>query len=671
MCGISGFITKNRVNAHSLRAMTNAIRHRGPDDEGYILFQEGEKEPLIFGGPDTPLEDGEKTPSWFPKGGAGDTSDDVMGQIGLGHRRLSILDLSPLGHQPMSYRNGRYWITYNGEIYNYIELRSELESLGHQFLSRTDTEVILASYAQWGLECFARFNGMWSFAIFDAVERKMVLSRDRFGVKPLYYWVSPHDGLFFASEIKQFTSLPGWGALLNQQRAYDFLVWGITDHTDETLFQGVYHVRPGHYAEIDLDKINFPYRDRIETRQWYRIPQAPFAEDFDQAAMDFKRVLRDSVRLRLRSDVPVGSCLSGGLDSTSIVCLMRETLRDGGAENRQKTFSALSRVEKYNEGKWIDAVVDHTQADAFSTYPDVNDLFNMAEEIIWHQDEPFGSTSIFAQWKVFELAADQGVRVMLDGQGADEQLFGYHGAMGIRLSTLFRHGRWVQMFKEFAEIHKLHGYSYKALFSQFAAALLPHSMQGFLRKIMGKTVFKPDWIGLDERDVRMASPFREGEKSVYDYCMAQMTSTNLQMLLHWEDRDSMAHSVESRVPFLDYRVVELSMNLPDDYKTKNGITKRVLRAGMSGVIPDSIRDRIDKIGFATPEETWVRYDAPDLFREKMGIAINQSEGVLNQNCMKFLDDIIAGHRPFSFAVWRMISFGLWMGVFNVKAEKPA
>lgn len=666
MCGISGFIASHSLPIDNLRNATSIIRHRGPDDEGFVFFADNSEWPLVLSGPDTPAHSVGKIPAWFPQQQY--PVKQVDARVGFGHRRLSILDLSPLGHQPMSYGNGRYWITYNGEVYNYLEIRAELEALGHEFVSRTDTEVILAAYAQWGKECLSRFNGMWAFAIFDRDENKVFLARDRFGVKPFYYWISPQNNFYFGSEIKQFTVLPEWDATVNIQRAYDFLVWGITDHTDETLFRGVFHIRPGHFAEINIADGVSHVKGRINTLKWYEISKAQFSGSMDQAANDFHRLLKQSVDLRLRSDVTIGSCLSGGLDSSSIVCLMQNILQENGANNTQKTFSALSDVEKFNEQKWIESVVNHAQTEAHYTHPKMDNLFDISRAITWHQDEPFGSTSIFAQWNVFKLAAENDVRVMLDGQGADEQLFGYHGAMGIRFGTLFRNMRWVQLLREFVKVHNIHGYSYRTLIAQFGASVLPQLVQPILRRILGKTTSVPNWIDWGVLPAKMMSPFKGSEKSVYDYCYAQMTSTNLQMLLHWEDRDSMAHSIESRVPFLDYRVVEFSMGLPDDYKINNGLTKRVLRAGMSGIIPDEIRDRMDKIGFATPEEVWVRQTAPDLFRKKMKEAIENSQGILNANCMNQLEDIISGRKPFSFVIWRIINFGEWMKLFSVRVE---
>ena len=668
MCGISGLISSEVIVADHLAAMNSLIRHRGPDDEGYVLLSEDAA--LCIAGDDTDREALEAPIPWAPKQYIAGVKTEA--KLAFGHRRLSIVDLSPLGHQPMSYGDGRYWITYNGEVYNHLELRSKLEAAGYSFVSHSDTEVILAAYDFWGEQCLSRFNGMWAFAIYDRKNNTLFFARDRFGVKPFYYWMSADGQLAFGSEIKQFTVLPGWQARINGQRAYDFLVWGISDHTDETLFAGVYQLRPGHCALLDVGS----WRDtvladgRITTNAWYQLTAREFSGSFTEASEEFRRLLTESVKLRLRADVTVGSCLSGGLDSSSIVCVMNELLRKQDANALQKTFSACSDVTRFDERNWIDEVVNFTEVDAHYVYPPLRDLFGESPNITWHQDEPFGSTSIYAQWNVFRLAAENGVKVMLDGQGADEQLAGYHGFFAPRLASLFRGLHWVSLIREISAMHQFHGYSPIQAAKFLARSQLPEPMKNMLRRNFGYAHVTPEWIDLERVGVKPVNPFAksgaDGSEDIRTLSIAQLTSSNLQMLLHWEDRDSMAHAIESRVPFLDYRLVEFVVGLPDEYKLAGGVTKRVLRSGMSGVIPDVIRDRMDKLGFVTPEETWVRERAPDLFREKLELAIRNSQGVLKSEANNVLEAMISGERSFNFGVWRMINFGEWMERFSVK-----
>jgi asparagine synthase (glutamine-hydrolysing) len=668
MCGIAGFLSSTSVPATPIVKMSGLIRHRGPDDEGFLLLRSPSSEPLLCGGRDTPADTYGTSLAYAPRHHI-DERKEMPVALALGHRRLSIVDLSPAGHQPMCTQDGRYWIVYNGEVYNHIELRVELENLGHRFCSHTDTEVILAAYAQWGPDCLARFNGMWAFCLYDRERDEAFLARDRFGIKPLYYWVAPDGSFCFASEIKQFTAFPGWSAYINPQRAYDFLVWGITDHTDETLFSGVYQVRPGHSMLFNRKQAAAKPDGRLPTRQWYKLQAEPFSGSFAEAADAFKQRFTDSVRLHLRADVPVGSCLSGGLDSSSITCVMNQLLSGQGAGQLQKSFSACAKYKRFDEREWIDEVVRATKIDAHYVYPEPEKLFEESAAITWHQDEPFGSTSIYAQWSVFRLAAQNSVKVMLDGQGADEMLGGYHFFFGPRFAGLLRAGRWLNLWKDIAQTRRVHGYSGLHTAMLIGNVILPDAIRQRLRAMSGRTHANPPWLRPATLGAVPMDPLIRSSKSmdsVQGMSISQLTATSLQMLLHFEDRDSMAHSIESRVPFLDYRLVEFVLGLPDDYKLSGGVTKRVQRAGMSNILPDRIRDRVDKLGFATPEEVWVREGASDHFRRKMQRAVEVSGGILGSECADLLEGMISGKKRFSFAAWRLINFGEWMETFAVQ-----
>lgn len=672
MCGIAGYFSINPQPASIVGRMTDLIRHRGPDDEGFLLFDDLATSPLICGGQDTPADAYRANTAYAPKEQLGTLGEHPV-MLALGHRRLSIVDLSPLGHQPMSYADGRYWIVYNGEVYNHIELRAELEKAGHLFVSHSDTEVILAAYAQWGEACLSRFNGMFAFLIYDSVSTTLFAARDRFGVKPFYYWVSAGGVIAFASEIKQFTVLPGWQAKVNPQRAYDFLNWSLIDHTDETLFTGVFQLRGGQALKLNIKDVVTAMPEagsRLAVYDWYKLGSRTFDGSAQEAAKAFREHLFDSVRLRLRADVPVGSCLSGGLDSSSIVCVLNSILQEKDAHALQKTFSACADIKRFDEREFIDDVVRHTGVEGHYVYPDLSNLFSTCEKITWHQDEPFGSTSIYAQWEVFKLAAQNGVKVMLDGQGADEQLAGYHPYFGVRLARLFKTGHWLAFYREIRAIRAVHGYSISWVMQQALNNLLPEALRQPLRGLAGKpTVVVPDWLNINVLGAQAGDPFRKSTakiRSVMELSYSQLTASNLQMLLHWEDRDSMAHSIESRVPFLDYRLVEFALGLPEEFKISDGITKRVMREGMRGILPETIRNRMDKVGFVTPEEVWLREQCPDQFRKALREAVESSQGVLNENANLLLERMISGDAPFNFLIWRMISFGVWMRVFSVK-----
>jgi len=510
MCGIGALYNPRAgIAAEAVRAMQAIVRHRGPDDEGVACFRSTDATPAIHGGPDTPENAYTAVSPYAP--GRGPVETDGAHLV-LTHRRLSILDLSASGHQPMCTPDRACWIVFNGEIYNYIELREELKALGHVFTTGSDTEVILAAYRQWGRECVSRFNGMFAFVLFDRVRRKLFAVRDRFGVKPLYYWIAPDGTVALASEIKQFTVLPGWRPRMNGQRVYDFINWALQDHTDETLFDGVYQLRGGEAVELEVgvDASRAAHSgERLPVYRWYALHPRPFTGSFEEAGSEFRRLLTDSVRLRLRADVPVGSCLSGGLDSSSIVCIMNDLLRAQDAHALQKTFSACATVKRFDERDYIDEVVRQTGTDAHYVYPSLDGLFQLNDRITRHQDEPFGSTSIYAQWHVFKLAAESSVTVMLDGQGADEQLAGYHNYFSPRFGSLLREGRLLKLWQELQATKALHGYSLEWGMKQTFNNVLPEFLRQPLRRLAGKPGTVTPWLNMEKLSAVSRDPFLE------------------------------------------------------------------------------------------------------------------------------------------------------------------
>lgn len=665
MCGILGIwnFDGKHIDLKNLQVATNIMRHRGPDDEGYFLINTRSGKKINCRGNDTdirlnlPLIDKFKHEEF---------------DVAFGFRRLAILDLSPAGHQPMLSADGRLSIIFNGEIYNYLDLRTELTNDGYSFHTATDTEVILAAYDRWGLDCLSRFNGMWAFAIYDSHAHTLFLARDRFGVKPLYYWVSPQGFVAFASEIKAFSVLPGWKPYGNGQRIYDFLVYGILDHTDETMFCDVFQMAPGSYAHwplrtTEMMQLAAMAGNKLPTQQWYQLKPMPFSGNLMNAAEGFCERLTDSVRLRLRADVPVGSCLSGGLDSSSIVCIANRLLREQGVEGQQKTYSACTDVARFDERLYIDKVVADTGVHARYTYPSMDALFNLLPDLSWYQDEPFGSTSIFAQWCVFELATRAGVKVMLDGQGADEMLAGYHSFFGQRLAGLLKRFKLLSMFREWNLIHTKHGYSNLTLARWTTRNCIP-ALAPLVATICGTSNKILAWLDIRRLGVEPDDFGRRWDRcgtTVQEVSNALITLISVPMLLHWEDRNSMAHSIESRVPFLDYRLVEYVLGLPDEFKISEGVTKRVLREGMRNILPEEIRWRMDKVGFATPEEIWMREKNTAYFRELLSEAISLSGGILKREVFDIFDNTVAGVRQFDFLIWRIISFGVWVKRFGV------
>lgn len=619
-------------------AHIDAVAHRGPDGSGWRVF------------------------------------DSARGPAALGHRRLSIIDLSDAAQQPMSYADGRYWIVYNGEIYNYLELREELRAAGHTFCTRSDTEVLLAAWAQWGEAALDRLVGMFAFVLWDQEAQIAFAARDHFGVKPLYFFAAG-GGLAFASEIKQFLALPGFSARLNIARAYDFLSSGIMEHTDETFFEGVRQLRGGECVRLDLQ--HWQPSEMPQIRRWYRILEpGALALDERAAGAQFRSLLAQSVHLQLRSDVPVGTCLSGGLDSSSIVCLMARELAAAGSGDKVNCVSACYDAKSVDERPYMEAVVERTESLPHWCYPRSEDAFELAERITWHQDEPYGSTSIFAQWSVFETARRAGLKVMLDGQGADEQLAGYHGCFSYYFADLIRKRRFVALLHAMLQRQAWHGVSFAGQARDFLLPLLPAKLVRLLRRER-QSLLQHNWLdGEALRPHLGRSPFETARESIGrppvaglgDLCVVLTQSSNLAMLLHWEDRNSMAHGIEARVPFLDHRLVEFSIAIGDHHKIVGADTKRVMREAMQGILPEKVRDRRDKLGFATPEDEWFRGPLREMVLAGVEQTLARYPELLNPRGVRaHVADMIEGRRPVDFSLWRIINLGIWGRVFAVSA----
>lgn len=570
MCGITGIYHSNlqAVNAEILQRMTRQLAHRGPDDEGFFLDTE----------------------------------------TGLGFRRLSILDLSQSGHQPMCNTDRTLWIVFNGEIYNYIELRDELRSKGYDFRSQTDTEVILAAYHCWGEDCLNRFNGMWAFAIWDVNKRELFCARDRFGEKPFYYFCNEQIFLF-ASEIKALLVHPLVPRKPNDQIIYYFLTENIRDWNEETFFEGILQLPPGHCLRIG--------QNYLSLKSYYRLNPDSFGTSQlteKAAAEKFRELFEDAVRLRLRSDVPVGSCLSGGLDSSSVVCVMNRLLQSEhpltkAIGEQQKTFSARSENADIDEGPYMHAILAATGAEANFTTPTAEEVVKSLDHFIYHMEEPMPSTSMFAQYCVMRLARQRGVTVLLDGQGADETLGGYNHALLTYFASQLRRFRWIRALNESRRLDR--PLSLGAWITIFCFAL-PAGIGNPIYRLARRHL--PDPLSASFRKkYRHLPPARGTEPDLNQKLMNDMKFI-LRSLLMYEDKNSMAFSIEARVPFLDYRLVEFIFSLPDNMKIRKGLRKAVLRDAMKNIVPDSILERKDKIGFATAEFQWLN-NGP--LREKM------------------------------------------------------
>ena len=641
MCGILGGCVRDGLPpASAIEAALRTLRHRGPDDEGYVFLDSQTGHAEARGGVDTPaaLALPELSKAGVPRGA------DMF----LASRRLAIQDLSPAGHQPMRSADGRLWLAFNGEIYNFRELRHELEDQGLTFSTGSDTEVLLAAFATWGDETLDRCNGMWGLALWDAAERRLLLARDRFGVKPLYYTWSAGQ-LLFASEIKALLAWPGIRAEPNERVLDDYLAFGLVDQTNETFFAGVQQLAPGHTLELRLP-------DGIPTvRRWYELRLTAPAP-IDETAERFAALFEDACDHRLISDVPVGTCLSGGLDSSAIVCVVDRLLGEGhraGSADRQLTFSARYDDRRHDEGTFIDAVVAATAVEPHEARPTAEGLALEIDQLVRQQDEPFWSTSIYAQWLVFRSARENGVVVTLDGQGGDEVAGGYTHYFGPRLASLLRAARPIAFVQEAAALARRHPSQRAQLPIRIAAGLAPWR----LREQLARRTRRPTWV----RGTGEAEP-----RDVYgvpnDPLSAQIhrdLTLGLRPLLRVADRNSMAHSVESRLPFLDYRLVEFGYSARPETKIRDGVTKTMLREGLRDVLPREGRDRHDKIGFSTPEDTWFRGALLLLARDVLSSPSFQDRPWFDAARVRETLEAHVGGANRALELWRALNTELW------------
>jgi len=599
-----------------------------------------------------------------------------VGPLALGHRRLSILDLDVRSAQPMTIGEGRYWITYNGEIYNFVELRAELEALGVVFHTTSDTEVLLQAYAVWGEDMLQRLLGMFALVLYDAKAQRLFVARDRFGIKPLYYFNSP-KGLAFGSEIKQLVDLPGFSRSANLPRLYDFLSDGYSDHTEETMFADARQLRGGQCLTLDL--ASFTPGAPLPVRRYYDLPRSagPALSEAD-AAKGFFDLFEDSVRIHMRSDVRVGSCLSGGLDSSAIVMVMDQLLRQSGAPEPIHTVSACYDDKAVDEKPYMDQVVAATRSEPHFIYPSAERAVDILERMVWHQDEPFYNTSMYAQWCVFEEAARHKVKVMLDGQGADEQLAGYHHeSFPLQAGTLLRGGDLAGLGRMLTERKRWHGVSYR---SQLLAIPGRPRMPAWVSRARAPAARTPgaDWLqseklagahsglgalaDLSERDA--IGPVED----IGSLGVANLLGGTLSRLLRWEDRNSMAHSIEARLPFLDHRLVEFNVRLWNQHKVVGGDTKRVLRAAMKGLMPEPVRVRRDKLGFATPQETWFRGPLRAAMETGIRDTLEVFPDLFNKGeVLAGLEAAMDGRRSADAGLWMLLNLGTWGRVFGMKA----
>ena len=604
MCGICGIIRTDgsEIDRALIQRMNDLAAHRGPDGDGLYL------------------EPG----------------------VALGHRRLAILDLNPRGRQPMAWMDGRFQIVFNGEVYNYLEIRRELEGLGLRFLTGTDTEVIVAAYATWDEACLDRFNGMWAFAILDTAKRRMFLARDRFGVKPLYY-TETTGGLAFASEIKQLLpTLPRVQA--NQSIVLEWMLTSFEGHREETMFEGVRSLPGSHCMTIDL-------RTGSRTmRRWYTLKRDPEIADWSevQAVDGLRALLEDAVRLRLRSDVQVGTCLSGGLDSSAISALASRMYRaDTG--RRFLGIHAQASESSIDESRWARLVATQADIELSVVIPSTADFLATLDDVVRTQEEPFASASMFMGWHVFQEARARNYPVMLNGQGGDEVLLGYERYFSATTRDLPFWGAVLAAWHESrnSRLTFWDALCYKIYF------LKPSTR---IARLRARSYLRPEFLA--RADVSFVEQSAKAFQDVFALQKMEVETVQLPHLLRYEDRNSMRHGIETRLPFLDYRLVEAGLSMSTRFKVQDGWTKHVLRRAIADILPESIVWRRDKIGFEAPMDTWFREGGERILSD---VADSR---IVAEICdrRKLLDD---WSRLDSVQKWRHFCMAAWERVFGV------
>jgi asparagine synthase (glutamine-hydrolysing) len=583
MCGIAGIlqINSNSYRPEHVQKMTDALSHRGPDGEGF----------------------------W----------QDDLNHVLFGHRRLAILDLSEAAAQPFHYLD-RYTSLHNGEIYNYVELREELKKKGYQFRTQSDTEVLVAAYDCWQEDCLERFDGMFAFVIWDAKDKALFAARDRFGEKPFYYINDVRNRAFlFASEIKAFWSI-GLGKSFNKKMLFNFLTIGYTDNPtqpDETFYDDIKKLPAAGFLKIRMQP-----DISIEVERYWDIDMEMQEGDIsdEDAVSKFTELFNTSVRRRLRSDVPLGTSLSGGLDSSSIAAIIAEhqtsnikpALPVSGGQRlwrrhagRLQTFSAIFPGFEKNEEKYIDEVANHFSLQSFKTIVSDKEIPALFQKVVHQQDEPFGSAGTIPQYKVFELAKQNNVKVLLDGQGADEILAGYHKYYKWYWQELFRKRKLIGSgeLKKAKELRVSEKFDLKnviaSLFPDFASVFLERQ---YLLHALRQEDLSKEFVRLQSKEAYYTTP------AIFTLNGILYFNTfihGLEELLRYADRNSMAHGREVRLPFLNYELVEFLFSLPSDFKIRQGWTKWILRKSMEKALPASITWRPDKVGLEPPQLSWM------------------------------------------------------------------
>lgn len=595
-----------------LQRMTEALRHRGPDDSGFL----------------------------------------VDGAVGLGFRRLSILDLSQHGHQPMVAADGQVSMVFNGEIYNYLELRQQLIRLGHRFQSSGDSEVLLHAYLEWGRDCVDRLNGMWAFVIHDRRDGTLFGSRDRFGIKPLFRSNTP-SAVLFASEIKGLLASGCVPARPHLETAAEYLLENRLDDSEQTFFEGILQVPAAHCFEVDRGG---------RYRQWRYWSIRPDAEAPPDPAQAFAELFEDAVRLHMRSDVPVAVHLSGGLDSTAIACASVRVRQAAQAEGRLAAFCYMDPL--FDERRYIEDTLRQTGAEMVPLECTPRQLWDSLPQVLRAHDEPFHSMTALVGYQLMRRTAESGIKVVLNGQGADETLGGYGSYFSNYWHSLVRRAALGRLVRDLREWTDAHG---RPLLPELLGVLRRHLLAGLHRLPPYRRASEERWRRRIERQRWVAPALRRCAKPPryprYDLDSALVWSVEhdpLPTYLRVEDRNSSAHSIEGRVPFLDHRLVSLAFSLPPEWRLRGAMNKYVLREAMRNRIPESVRARGDKMGFPVAATNWFRGELLDPVREVLNDpAFARTEGIDAAELRRMLAEHQSCQADHSMPILRAVQWHHW------------
>lgn len=588
--------------------------------------------------------------------GPDDAGRFIEGGIGIGFRRLSIFDLSTAGHQPMASSDGRFVVAFNGAIFNFVELRGELQALGHQFRSSSDTEVLLAAYREWGSDCLDRFNGMWAFVIYDRLEKRIFGSRDRFGIKPLF-WYADDDSLIFASEIKAIRDSGLARLEFNEQVLAEFLLEGTLDHSEDTFYRRVSQVPAGTAFETNLNGrlVWHRYWSVLDAAQALPVPSDPPAA--------FAELFEDAVRLRMRSDVPVGVLLSGGLDSSSILCSMGRQLSPA---TREGEFGALCYMDPhFDETPFIDATLAQTRASLWRLDVDPAGFWDTFARVIWHQDEPVHSINSVVGFHLMKLARAHDVKVVLNGQGADETLAGYSSYFTSYWIELLRSGRLLALEQSLRAVAQARGGRSNVL-SEVFGMLLGQARQkvpgypALARRRRRARLERKSWASDDVKRLwtQRDQPAAPDLAAALHYSLER---SHLPVYLRVEDRNSMAHGVEQRLPFLDHRLVALAFRLGPEWKLRGDRTKVILREAMRGRIPEVVRTRTQKFGFPTSVDSWFRGPLYGRLRDMLSSRTVRESGLWDLGAVeRALDQHRRGDANVGERLFDVVQVCLWL-----------